>query len=386
MQIVFLILYLFMIVTANGQELSSLEEAKQIAQQALDHISSNVTLSQQQISLLTKQVENIKNDKIRFKDAIANLQKQQQQAKEQLEKDSNLFKKYRTEQAIAQKKYDKVKVEFIHISGALAYMQLKPPPILVVQPQTIRQTIRGADLLQIIVPKIKDQVKNYNKLLIELNNSIENSERQKQNFINTINNYKINTEKLNLLLKKAQENEKNSKQQIIIKQQNVTNLYDKTENLQKFLEIVKKQQNAQQLLSKKEELKNKLSKLPKFITLKGKLALPVKGKVIKNYYIDKNSNKHGELLLAINDEKVTIPHAAIVEYAGKFRSYGNIVILNMGSNYYMILCGFKKLFVENNSFINKNTVLGLVDRNKTIYAELKHATESLNLQLWWLGL
>lgn len=56
----------------------------------------------------------------------------------------------------------------------------------------------------------------------------------------------------------------------------------------------------------------------------------------------------------------------------------------MGSNYYMILSGFSKLFVESNSFISKGKELGLVGSSKTIYVELKFVSESVNLQSWWI--
>lgn len=384
MRIFLLLLLFFCVNKVIGQEVNSVEDAKQIAQKALDNVSKNINLSKQQIKQLSIYVRNLQNSQSNLKNQIEKLQNQQKQAKQQLEKDSDLFKKYIIEQNKAEQKYKLAKKQFVHITSALEYMQLTPPPILVAQPQTIYKTIRGTEIIQIIVPKVKQEIDNYNSVLNALKQSIANSNIQKNQLIASLNIYKINTEKLNMLLHLTQINEQKSNQKIIQTHQTIDNLETKSQSLEKFLNIVNKQKTNELLATKKLELLNKLKKLPNFTIFKGKLNLPVQGKVLKNYYTDKNSNKKGETLLALTSNKVKASSAGLIEYAGDFRSYGKIVIINMGSNYYMILSGFKELFVESNKFIEKNTILGLVDINKTIYAELKFGSESVNIEPWWL--
>lgn len=374
------IIYMLLLCEAISQENNSLAEASSIAQQALNDISIHISLSTEQINNLICQIKQIQKNKTRLKENIKDIQKEQLLAKIKLEKDKKLFKNYRIEQALAQEKYNKVKNQFMHIIGVLEHMQLSPPPILIVNPQDIHKTIIGADILNILIPKIQHSIYLYKDALKKLNNSIANANKQKIQLISTITNYDLITKKMNLLLYSANENEKISKQKINNVQQDIANMAKKTKNLQNFLNIIAKQQNQKKLENLEKKLKTKVN----FPTLKGKLELPVKGKILENFYSQKDSEKKGELLLAQKDNKVFAPNDAIVSYAGNFRSYGNIVILDMGSNYYMILSGFGKLFVESNSFISKGDILGLVGSSKTIYVELKFVSESVNLQSWWI--
>lgn len=374
------IIYMLLLSKAISQENNSLREASLVAQKALNDISRHIYLSTEQINNLKHQIKQIQNDKVELKENIKNIEKEHISAKIKLEKDKKLFKNYRIEQELAQQKYNKVKNQFLHIIGALEHMRLSPPPILIVNPQDIRKSMRGADILNIMIPKLQHSIYVYNDALKNLNSSIAEADKQKTQLISAIKNYDLITKKLNLLLHSANENEKISKQKINITQQDIAHMSTKTHELQKFLSIIGKQQNRKKI----EDLEKKLNANVDFVKLKGKLELPVKGKIVQDFYLQKDSEKKGELLLATKDNKVVAPNDAIVAYAGNFRSYGNIVILNMGSNYYMILSGFSKLFVESNSFISKGKELGLVGSSKTIYVELKFVSESVNLQSWWI--
>lgn len=369
------LLYILSLMNALAQ--SDLTEAQEIAVKSLHETESNISLSKAQIDRLKQQISQLQNDKKQVKANIAVLQKQVKVFKVKLEEAEHLFTIYRTQQALAQSTYDNIAQKFIPIVGALENMQLRPPPILVVKPQTIHELTRGADIINMIMPKMQNKIYEYNKALDRLNYSIKRAKQQNLSLHSTIEQAMLAQEKLNLMLAASNKIELSSKQKIVDTKQNIAILSNKTQALQKFLHIVKQQQNQQ-------NLSNLRQKLPKdFSNFKGKLMLPIKATIVENLYLKQNSLQKGELLLATNDKKVVTPSAAIVVYAGKFRSYGNIVILDMGSNYYMTLIGFGKLCVQRNNFVNKGDLLGYVNDSKTLYVDLKLMSESLNLQSWW---
>lgn len=90
-----------------------------------------------------------------------------------------------------------------------------------------------------------------------------------------------------------------------------------------------------------------------FSSTKGKLVLPVSGKKITGFG---GANEFGERLKGISissrpQAQVTSPVDGWVAYADEFRTYGQLLIINAGEGYHILLAGMKRIDVGIGQFV-----------------------------------
>ena len=85
-----------------------------------------------------------------------------------------------------------------------------------------------------------------------------------------------------------------------------------------------------------------------FATAKGKIKLPVNGVKIRNFGSADGlgSQEKGISLSSRSGAQVTAPADGLVVYAGPFRSYGQLLILNVGGGYHVLLAGMERISVD----------------------------------------
>jgi septal ring factor EnvC (AmiA/AmiB activator) len=90
-----------------------------------------------------------------------------------------------------------------------------------------------------------------------------------------------------------------------------------------------------------------------FSSARGLLPLPVNGVKIRNFG-DPDSAGGAEKGLAIAARpgaQVTAPCDGLVVYSGSFRSYGQLLILNAGGGYHVLLMGMERISVDPGQFV-----------------------------------
>lgn len=80
--------------------------------------------------------------------------------------------------------------------------------------------------------------------------------------------------------------------------------------------------------------------------------------------------------------QVTAPIEGEVEFAGPVESYGQVVILNAGNNYRVVLTGIGRIFVDKGQTLRRHEPIGrmpnLSERKVTLYMELRHGETPVN--------
>ncbi len=136
-----------------------------------------------------------------------------------------------------------------------------------------------------------------------------------------------------------------------------------------------------------------------FNRAKGLLPLPVAGEKLKNFG---SSNEYGNSLKGIllgtrSDAQVTSPCDGWVVYAGPFRSYGQLLIINAGGGHHILLAGMGKIDVTPGQFVltgepvasmaPKSKVQASDKANKgydqTLYVEFRKNGRPVNPDPWW---
>jgi murein hydrolase activator len=90
-----------------------------------------------------------------------------------------------------------------------------------------------------------------------------------------------------------------------------------------------------------------------FVSAKGTLALPVSGTKIRDFGAPDASgaNEKGISIATRPSAQVTAPCDGWVVYAAPYRSYGQLLILNVGGGYHVLLAGMERITVDPGQFV-----------------------------------
>ena len=82
-----------------------------------------------------------------------------------------------------------------------------------------------------------------------------------------------------------------------------------------------------------------------------------------------------------------------MSFAGQFRSYGRLLIINAGDGYYLVLAGLDQTSVEVGQFVLAGEPVGSMgeksagppgsDGDPTLYVEFKKDGGSIDPEPWW---
>jgi septal ring factor EnvC (AmiA/AmiB activator) len=143
----------------------------------------------------------------------------------------------------------------------------------------------------------------------------------------------------------------------------------------------------------------KAKKIPKsiigkgFKTLKGQLPWPIDGEILSPYRKDKKleSNttafKSGiEIKAKSEDIPVTVAGGRVV-YAGIFKGYGKLVIIDHGSGYHSIYGNLSEISLEKGNIVVKGFQVGKILTSKilnvpTLYFEIRHSGRPIDPMDW----
>lgn len=123
----------------------------------------------------------------------------------------------------------------------------------------------------------------------------------------------------------------------------------------------------------------------KFTQAKRGLLAPVKGRLIKKY----GGGENGLTLSAVSRSDVKAPYNGRVEFAGAFKDYGNVVIINVGEGYFLLLTGLGNTIVDIGDKLSRGTIIGALPASRTgkaeLYIELRKGSGSVDPSPWFNG-
>lgn len=147
-----------------------------------------------------------------------------------------------------------------------------------------------------------------------------------------------------------------------------------------------------------------------FAEAKGRLPLPVSGRILKNFGEEDGLGgvMRGIQVAARPEARVASPSDGWIVYAGPFRSYGKLLIINGGGGYHVVLAGMDRVDVEMGQFVLAGEPVGtmgskriasaaigvaaagtgLVDLYSTqpvLYVEFRKENSSIDPAPWWVS-
>ncbi len=120
----------------------------------------------------------------------------------------------------------------------------------------------------------------------------------------------------------------------------------------------------------------------KFAEAKGTMVRPITGRLLRNY----GKGEKGLTYAGQSNGQVLAPYAGRVEFSGPFKNYDQVVILNVGDNYFILLTGLGDIFVKTGDTVHIGEPIGTMPfkakGTPSLYIELRRNGQTINPVPW----
>lgn len=142
-----------------------------------------------------------------------------------------------------------------------------------------------------------------------------------------------------------------------------------------------------QAISEKTPRLASLTRSRSFISVKGTLPLPVGGKIISNYNTLKKIGRRNGIVIETRDNAAVVsPHDGQIAFAGPFRHYGLLLIIDHGEGYHTLLAGMGSIEGSVGQLLLAGEPVGQMKSSKsikpTLYMELRVKGSPVNPIPW----
>ena len=292
--------------------------------------------------------------------------------------------------------------------AGLQRLEQNPPPALVVSPGDILAALRGAMLLGTIAPELQDEAQALTAKLDQLKTLEATITTRKDDVAREIAHLNDQRNDLKSLVNQKRALVSQGTADLEAERKRTAELAEKAKSLKQLLSSLDAQRQQQDAAKAEadrvREQQEALLRQPKlaFPDAKGKLPFPAQGQIVRHFGEPDGLGRdtQGLMIATRADAQVTAPADGKVEFAGPFRSYGQVVILNPGGGYRVLLAGMDKITASVGEFLRAGEPVGemgsgpasvtlfgdvVPDGRPVLYIELRDGTEAIDSGPWWIG-
>jgi septal ring factor EnvC (AmiA/AmiB activator) len=313
-----------------------------------------------------------------------------------------------------QKSLDERRTVIAEILAALQRIGRQPPPALMVRPEDALKAVRTAITLGAVLPSMRIQAEALAGDLgdlLRVRRQIATDHARLSRELATLGNEQL---RMNLLIDQRQKNQAEAEKELDAERQRAAGLARQVDNLKDLiakLEVgLDSAARAARAAARSAEDANakpnlatlkdpgRLAPAVAFASTRGRLPLPVNGVKIRTFGAadDGGGTEKGISIATRAGAQVTAPCDGWVVYAGPFRSYGQLLILNAGGGYHVLLAGMERISVDLGQFVltgepiavmgsgsQVSAVVAAGVKQPVLYVEFRKDGTPVDPSPWW---
>lgn len=346
-------------------------------------VASEVLKVKKQMIVTAKTIQEQEEALSRLEKNLLSLQKSQQEVKDSLQSRDG---------------------QLVTISLALQRLALRPIESLIAQPMPPIDTIRSAILLRETVKPLEssaEKLRNNLNILSSLKAAI--SAQAAQIKIATGRLEEKHTQMTQLLSQKSvlqnrfeleSREAKKRADDLAAQARNLQELFNKLETeKKKRIDAERRQKMAlaslTSIMKHKVEMPSSVQEQPAsaFEAQKGKLPLPVRGKVLDTFHL-KNASKtfsKGMIIQSRLGAQVVTPYDGTVLFSGPFKSYGNLLIIEHAQGYHSLLAGLERIDAVTGQNLLAGEPVGIMSTKEasSLYIEIRKNNLPVDPLVWF---
>ncbi len=289
------------------------------------------------------------------------------------------------------------------VLAALQRMGLNPPPALLVRPEDALASVRSAILLGAVVPDLRLETDALLADLSELRSLADAERTERDKLASLALSQAEESRRLTMLLdarkallqrSEAAIEEERHQQDLLAAR--ATTLKDLLDNIDALVAARARARDAANLPAPG----TLLSATP-FAAMTGRLVLPVAGRLARRFGEMDGAGAHalGDTVQTQSGAIVTAPSDGTVLFSGPFRSYGQLLIVDAGGGYHVVLAGMANLSVSPGQSVLAGEPVGRMGETRlagaaalsgdkqmpALYVEFRKDGKPVDPAPWWVA-
>lgn len=391
----------------------------------LETLSRSITVSAEKTTQLEAEIAGLEKSRQTLREAIVKSATMRKEMEEKILAGEKRLEGLREREAGVRASLHERRGLLAEVLAALLRMGRNPPPALLVAPEDALSSVRSAILLGAVVPGIRAETDDLIADLKDLMDVKTDIDREKTDLAEAMR-LRVEEEKRSELL--VTENEaltQTNNRTLAAERRRAEELAARSTSLEGLIGSLERDigsvRDAAALARAKEDErrgqseaerekaralardsvpdKNRIAPAYDFSELQAKLDLPVAGDVLRQFgEADGTGHDSQGLTLAANPGAlVTAPSDGWIVFAGTFRSYGRMIILNAGEGYHLVLAGMDRVSVREGQFVVAGEPLAVMGEKRvasvnaltletdkpTLYIEFRKNGKPVDSRPWW---
>ncbi|MFO1089080.1 MAG: peptidoglycan DD-metalloendopeptidase family protein [Hyphomicrobiales bacterium] len=305
--------------------------------------------------------------------------------------------------------------------AGLQQLDRNPPPPIVTGRDDAVGAVRGAMLFAAILPEVRARSMQVTESMARLDEVRGKLAKERQGLDQDLQQLADNRAKIDALIAKKRALSDATGDALAKERANAKALAEKARSLKDLLaaldeqrqadaakaaEEAKQAEAAQAAATAKAEAERRMAALPPvppdFGEARGKLDYPAQGQKVREFGDDDGFGGKSKGLFIETRQKAQViaPAGGRVEYAGEFRSYGQLLILDVGGGYHVLLAGLGTLSAQTGQIVRPGEPLGTMgdeparstligdlveDHSPILYVEFRKNGGAIDPSPWWIG-
>jgi septal ring factor EnvC (AmiA/AmiB activator) len=302
------------------------------------------------------------------------------------------------------------------VLAALQRIGRHPPPAIMVRPEDALQSVRTAIMLGAVLPEMRVQAEALASDLADLVRIRKEIAAEKERLARAAASLTDERQRLGMLIQERQKKQTETEKALEAERQRAIALARQVDNLKDLIGKVEEgldsPTRAARSADRAAEEKGKDSRVDlaalkdpgrltpavAFAAAHGHLPFPVNGVRIREFGASDRlgGTEKGLTIAARPAAQVTAPCDGWVVYAAAFRNYGQVLILNAGGGYHVVLAGMERISVNVGQFVltgepvavmgngsQAAATLASVSKRPVLYVEFRKDGTPIDPSPWW---
>jgi septal ring factor EnvC (AmiA/AmiB activator) len=255
------------------------------------------------------------------------------------------------------------------VLAALQRIGHHPPPAIMVRPEDALQSVRTAIMLGAVLPQMRVQAEALAADLADLLRIRKEIADEKDRLVRDVAALTVDRQRIALLIQERQNKQTETervleaeRQKSLVLARQVDNLKDLIGKVEQGLDSASRAARSAERSTETKDNRIDLAALNDparltpaiaFASARGRLPLPVNGTRTREFGVPDSlgGTEKGISIATRPAAQVTAPCDSWVVYAGPFRNYGQVLILNAGGGYHVVLAGMDRISVNVGQFV-----------------------------------
>ena len=388
------------------------EQQRSEKETELRGVEDTIRAADEQRRAIELEIESIRADRARLSAALIETTGKVQDAERGVSSANEKLVSLNAEAAEIDRSLEKRRAAIVEVLAAVERMGVHPPPAILVRAHDMAEAVRAASLLKETIAGLKVETEALSHDVDSLAKTRTSIARERDELTQRRASLEIDRTRLAALVDARQKSLSSAEDALGFQQQRADELARQASSLKDLIAKLDAEENrrkaeaaqaARDIEAKAGAAQGgapvRLKPEVAFADLKGRMPLPVAGTILKRFGAPDafGGTEHGVSVETLAGAAVSAPADGSILFSGPYRSYGQLLIINAGGGYYILLAGMDRINVVPGEFVLTGEPVGVMGDGSVrmaaaaavgaaqpvLYIELRKDGTAIDPGPWW---